>query len=466
MWMAVVAPALSGCSYVKSFQAHRAYNEYQQAVATGDLNMAQVALMKLVRIDEDVPDYWMQLGQLYLQLGNYRGAYDALSHAHELDRSNVEVVATMAQLAIYAGEIDLADEQAKNLELIAPDNPTVTMVKGFVALQQQDYEKASALADKLLAGTPTDPVANILKARILISQKQPDEAIALLEKQHQANANDRLTLRALSKLYQARNDWNNAARVDKYLYDLDPKDARSAQQLLRSALKAGNIALARQVSGPLLVPAARDQLIATTLDLWANDAPAGKTLPDLPQLARQAGPSRLSSFGDYLNRVGQPAAAQQLIGSAQVPVTHENAPLNAVLARSWTLQGRNEDARKLLDQVLAVEPDQIQALRGRSELLMRTGNTKQAIIDAQRIVTSNPQSGADRVLLARAFFAAGNKQEVRRTLWQAFHDMPEDESVFAALRNVLVSTGDLDGEQRLKRELADQKSSKLGKDLV
>lgn len=466
MWMAVVTPALSGCSYVKSFQAHRAYNEYQQALATGDLNLAQVALVKLVRIDEDVPDYWMQLGQLNLQTGNYRGAYDALSHAHELDRSNVEVVATMAQLAIYAGEIDLAAQQAKNLELIAPDNSTVTMVNGFVALQQQDYEKASEAADKLLAGTPTDPIANILKARILIGQNRADEAIALLEKQHQANPNDRLTLRALSKLHQARKDWQSTARVDKYLYDLDPKDARSAQQLLRSALKAGDVALARRVTGPLLVPAAREQLVANTLNFWVNFAPRGRTLPDVLQLARQAGASRLPLFGDYLNRVGQPAAAQQLLGSAQFPITHENATLNAVLARSWSLQGRDADARRLLDQVLAVEPDQIQALRGRSELLMRTGGTKQAIIDAQRIVTANPQSGADRVLLARAFFAAGNKQEVRRTLWQAFHDMPEDESVFTALRNVLVSTGDVDGEQRLERELSDQRSSKLGKDLV
>ena len=379
-------------------------------------------------IDEDVPDYWIQLGQLNLQLGNYRAAYDALSHAHELDRSNVEVVATMAQLAIYAGiRSTLRTSRPRTWHCIAPDNSTVTLVQGFVALQQQNYEKAEAAADKLLAATPTDPVAKVLKARILIGQQRPDDAITLLEEQHRADSEDRLSLRALSKLYRANKNWRDAQRVDQYLYELDPKDFRPAQQLLELALRAGNVSLARQVSGPLLSAAARDQLVANTLDLWARYAPAGTFLPDLTLLAQRAGPARRPAFAEYLNRVGQPAAAQRLLGAVQLPITHENASLNAVLAQSMALQGRTADANRLFNEVLSLEPDQLQALRGRSELLMRTGGVKQAIIDAQRIVTSNPQSGTDRVLLARAFLAAGNKQEVRRTLWQAFHDLPQDD---------------------------------------
>jgi hypothetical protein len=92
--------------------------------------------------------------------------------------------------------------------------------------------------------------------------------------------------------------------------------------------------------------------------------------------------------------------------------------------------------------------------------------TREAVVDAQRLVSASPNTGDDRLLLAHAFFAAGNKREVTRTLWQAFQDLPEDERVLAALKSALVSTGDLDGVRRLNDEFADQRKSKLVKDLV
>ena len=92
--------------------------------------------------------------------------------------------------------------------------------------------------------------------------------------------------------------------------------------------------------------------------------------------------------------------------------------------------------------------------------------TREAVVDAQRLVSANPDDGEDRLLLARAFAAAGNKREVARTLWQAFQDLPGDESVIAALKSALVSTGDLDGVRRLNDEFADRRKAKLVKDLV
>jgi thioredoxin-like negative regulator of GroEL len=92
--------------------------------------------------------------------------------------------------------------------------------------------------------------------------------------------------------------------------------------------------------------------------------------------------------------------------------------------------------------------------------------TKQAIVDAQRLISVTPQTGEDRLLLAQAYLAAGNRNDVRRTLWEAFQDLPRDERVMAALRNVLASTGDVDGAKRVVDEFADSKTAKLKKELV
>ena len=189
-------------------------------------------------------------------------------------------------------------------------------------------------------------------------------------------------------------------------------------------------------------------------------------MPDAVALAETSAGERRVAFANYFNRIGKPTVAAALLGGAQLPVSPANARRNAVIAQSMALQGRVADAKQLFDRVLQMEPDQLDALRGRSTLESRTAMTREAIVDAQRLVSASPNTGDDRLLLAHAFLAAGNKREVTRTLWQAFQDLPQDDRVLAALKSALVSTGDLDGVRRLNDEFADQRKSKLVKDLV
>jgi predicted Zn-dependent protease len=216
----------------------------------------------------------------------------------------------------------------------------------------------------------------------------------------------------------------------------------------------------------MLSPSASPQLVEDTLSLWARFAPHGKVLPGAAKLAGAATADRRVSFADYFNRVGDPGAARALLGSSQQPVTRVNARWNAVFAQSLALQGQLREAKSLFDLVLDREPDQSEALRGRSSLEAQNGMTKQAIIDAQRLVTISPGTGEDRLLLAQAYLADGNRNEVRRTLWEAFQELPNDERVYSALKNVLASTGDTDAQRRLDEEAADRRTSKLTKELI
>lgn len=457
---------LTGCSYIRAREARAAYGEYQSAVAAGDMLRARNALLKLVHADQDVGDYWIELGQLQLQLGAYREAYDAFAHAHELDRTNVQVLATMAQLALLSGDADLAREQADSLALVSPDNPTVTLVRSFAALKAGDLDKAEAGADSLLASAPEDSFANMLKAKVLIAKGQTDQAIALLENQHQAVPVDQGAIRGLSAIYESRSDWNNLARIQYDALRLDTRNYKVALSAIEAFLRAGNSSAAARLSAPLLSPSADPRLVSQALEMWTRYARPGIIIPDAAKLAEATSGESRVSFGDYFNQVGKPEAAIALLGTGHVPVTHGNARLNAVVAQAMALQGRSEEAMRLFNLVLDREPDQSEALRGRIALETKTGATKQAVIDAQRLVTINPNSGADRLLLAHAYLAAGNGDAVRRTLWQAFQDLPEDGRVFRALNSVLVSTGDTESQRRLMAEFNDRRQAKLTKDVI
>ena len=456
---------LGGCGYLRERDARANFNQYQQALAAGDLRAARKALAKVVAVQQDVPEYWMALGRLQLQLASYRGAYNAYAHAHELDRSNVEALAAMAQLALVSGEGELATEHARDLALIAPSNPMVAVVHAYTDLQSGNLDKAETGLNAVLANAPNDSFATRLKARVLLAKTQFDGAIALLEEQHRAVPDDKGTTQNLAAMYKVRDDWRNVARVQYDAHKLEPKNLKISHDTVEAFLRAGNVTAAAKLSVPLLQPGSNSQLVEDVLTLWADYGPHGTDLLD-PKLAQAMTGDRRVSFANYYNRIGKPAAATALLGASRLPITHDNARWNAVFAQALALQGRGADAKRLFDQVLDREPDQADALRGRSALEAKAGITRQAIIDAQRLVTVQPDSGQDRLLLAQAFLAAGNRDEVKRTLWQAFQDLPDDERVFSALKSVLGSNKDVDSQRRLEGEFIDRRMARLQKDMV
>ena len=202
---------------------------------------------------------------------------------------------------------------------------------------------------------------------------------------------DRSALKGLAALYRSRNDWRNVARVEFELHKLDPKDTTVAGSLVEALLRAGNVADARRVSGPLLSAAADPKIVDATLASWVKYAPAGQLLPDAWQLANAATDERRVAFANYFNGIGKPAIAASAAWRSAPSGEPANARANAIIAQSLALQGRYAEAKQLFDRVLEVEPDQLDALRGRSALEARTGMTRQAIVDAQRLVTRDTQ---------------------------------------------------------------------------
>ena len=206
--------------------------------------------MALVRADEDVADYWLELARFQVRIGDYRGAYEAFSRAHELDRGNVDVLAAMTQIALMSGDTDVAQEHARSLALVASDSPLVTLVNGFVDYRSGEFDKAGAAANRILANAPTDPLAKILKARVLIATDRTDEAIAILEEQHRTVPEDANAIRALSQIYRARQDWRNLARM----WMVVSVTAASAKVLMGSRLlpatRSRNVSSCAEYSSP------------------------------------------------------------------------------------------------------------------------------------------------------------------------------------------------------------------------
>jgi predicted Zn-dependent protease len=339
-------------------------------------------------------------------------------------------------------------------------------VKGWAAFGELRYDESLAVSDAMLAGSPFDPAATVLKARSLVALHRENEAIDVLTKQIQAQPSDAGSIELLSKIYSRENDWPKVAQLAQRLRVLAPAYQTNALLLVEAAFRAGNVKLGREASLRMLRPNADIPTVSAVLGLWSAYWPSPQRIADARRLADAAAELKQRLvYADFLNRAGSPADAARLVSkAATLPVTAESAEPNAVLADALSRSGNVATAKARFDAVIAFDPGNATALRGRTELELRTGNAPAAVLDGQKLVTVVPSSAGARLLLARAFAAAGNKPWMERTLWSALQDIPEDEHILAALEST--KRGDREGLDDLNREFERQRDAKLNRGLL
>lgn len=459
----ILLSALLGACDDRQEQAQAAYAQYQAAIVNGDLRQARIALATLVRADDSNASYWIELAKVCMQLADYSAAYDAFQHAHELDRGNVEALTAMTQLALRSGNLDLAAENAKQLELLAPSNPAVPLTFGYVAMRRGDYAEAERQVAALTAILPYDGSGKVLQSRILMAKGQPEEAIALLRKQIAEQPSDIESLRALASIHELREEWPEAARVLQSYLAYSATDAAARVRLVEAQLRSGQVeaaaaatigALGKDDVDKLLSPwlaLGKQEVIADRLFTWAQTADVGRRIAVARFLGWTARPERVLALVEK---------------EAALPVTPANVIPNALYAAALVRSGRIPEGSARLDETLRIDGNNREALRARATLRSASGNHKQAIEDAQKLVAADRESAAGRLLLARIYGAAGEGDNLRRALWDGFHEVPDNRAIYDALKPLVAKSDGPQAAERLSKEFYDKRNQQLTRSFV
>ncbi|MEO7787876.1 MAG: tetratricopeptide repeat protein [Sphingomicrobium sp.] len=456
--------ALASCNSAQS-RARDAYAEYQAAMSANDLPAGRRALQKLVAAQDDVAENWLELGKLEIQAGSYADAYHSFIRAYELDRSNPEILRIIVQIAVRGGDLPSAQRYARELAVVSPGDPWVKIAGGYNALSEHRFDDAVKASDAILAATPFDPTATVLKARGLIGQNHDADARKLLEDHVRSQPSDIGGWQLLARMYQKAGDWPRVAIAVGQVLKATPGDPDSRLLLIEAALRSGNVPLARRQSAVVLQPATELGLVSAVLDRWADHWPGEQRAEDARRLANAAAPAQKAVYAAFLNQIDRPADALSLAAPyAGLPVKAGNAEWNAVVGDALSRSGRLNEAKSRLDAVIAFDSGNATALRARAQLLLRTGKTSEAIIDAQKLVTVAPQSVRDRMLLSQCYTASGDSNQAERTLWDGFHDIEASQPLLQAIVNANAKRPDV--VEQVKQEYAAQLNETLGRGLL
>ena len=453
----LLAATLAACDN-RQEKAQEAYAEYQAAIVNGDLRTARRALAELVAADDSNADYWLELAKVSMQLQAYSAAYDAFQRAHELDRGNVEVLQTMTQLALQSGNLDLAGENAKQLELLAPTNPAVPLTFGYIALRRGDYAEAERQVAALTALLPYDGSGKVLQSRILMAQNKIDAAVDLLREQIRQQPSDVQSLRALASIYELREHWPETAEVLRAYLGYSQDDAAARIRLVNAELRAGGIEPAASVTLAAIGKEDVDKLLAPWLAVGKQDQIADQ----LYEGAQTANVGRRIAVARFLASTDQSARVLELVANeASLPVKAANVIPNALYGAALVQSGRVQEGSTRLDSVLKIDGNNREALRARAMLRSQTGDHKGAIEDAQKLVAADQDSARGRLLLARIYGAAGDSDNMRRTLWDGFHQVGDNREIFDALRSLVAKSDGPQAAERLSQEFYDLRYQQL-----
>jgi tetratricopeptide (TPR) repeat protein len=429
-------------------EAAAANGEAQAALARGDLEGARRALVRAVQARDDNAGYWTALGAVQLQLRAYPDAYYAYSRALELDRTNVQALRILAQIALLSDRVNEAEELADQLEILDADGAGADLVQGYVELKRGRPSEALKKAEEILKAAPSDEGGAILKALALENAGDSPSAIASLEAFLRGSPRSEPALQALLRIHKRRLDSGRVVDVLARLSELSPDNRSIALQHAQAAYWTGRLEEGRRASVSLVTTDAPPNMLVQVLKLWLTHETRQVALANAESV-RTDTPSRRLSLARFLVEAGVPARAERLLRpDARLPVDGATATPVAVLAHALAAQGRRGEASALFDEVLAFDRNNLAALRGRADLHLSSGRHDAALIDVQSLVAENPQSPEDRMRLVRVYDAKGDRAMADRAIRRAFDDIPGSRVLYGALRKRLRRTA---GEDELAR---------------
>jgi tetratricopeptide (TPR) repeat protein len=357
-WQQVLT--LAKAAVEKNARDAEAQNAYGLALMeTGQLDEAQNPLIAAEALSPEIPDYKIDLGELYLRKGVVELAASRFRDAVDLDPSLVDVRWKLAR-ALYATQqydetlaelteitrlqpdnwdayrltADVAigrrkyDEAIQNLSLytqVVPDSRALSkMAYAYMSLQPADTAGARTAAMRALAINPDDSQAHIALARISLIQKQNEDAMGHYEK--------------ASAFFLPARDAYLLGKV----YELGARDAVKAGAAYRTAASIDS------TNKDFLLATGNNALVSQDWDS-AADAYRRLLVTDPTNVAAMA------NLAAALVQSGKIDEAETML-TAQLKTNESSPEVQLAMGKLLTKKGDRAGAKAAYQQVLSLNP--------------------------------------------------------------------------------------------------------------
>jgi tetratricopeptide (TPR) repeat protein len=377
--------------------------------ATGETKSALAALERAAAADPRAAEVRAEIASVHSTLGDRDAAITAAKEAVSLDLENVEANRilgmlyaeaaesprnTGAQTAAYVRDAITHLERALSGSQ-GPADLNLHVQLGRMYLATNESRKAVEILDRVVSQNPYSLRARVLLSQAYASARDLPMAIMLLE---EVAGEAPQVLPVLGQYLQRAGRLSDAISAFTKALESQPN---SAQIKLQRILVMNEARLYAQAA-----TAAAD---------------AQRQHPDEPTFPRMQ--------ADALFKAGQQNRAIEVLEASARAFPRDSATRLA-LAGLYSDAGREDDAEKVLRQMIASEPSNANALNHLGYLLARNRrNLDEAISLVNRALTYEPGNGAYLDSLGWAYFQQGDLAQAEKYLGAAAERLPQNSEI-------------------------------------
>ena len=446
----------------KHFQAAHAYIE------TGDIDRAIVEFRNVFQLNGQHKEARQTYAKLQRDRGLLEEAYGQYLRLIEQYPDDLDGRLALVEMALETGNLAEVERHGAAVALLAPADPRVQAVSATLAYQKaletRDIVGQSGTrktAEALVAAQPTLILARRIVIRDLLRTGDWTAALAQTDAGLIANpeARDLYTVR-LGLLQQL----GNSAGVEAQLIDLVaryPDDTNMQDALVRWYVDQGNLDAAEaQLRGRIDPASDTSEAKITLIQFLTGLRGIAAARAELDQMIAVGGPDlpllrgiRAGLDFDEGRQAAAIADMEALVTDAEANQQTRN--LKVALAQMLLQTGNVTRSETLVEDVLAENPNEVEALKMKAAWFIEEDRTGDAIATLRTALGTSPRDPGLMTLMARAHERDGNRdlmgemlalaadaasyapaETLRYAAYLAADDrlLPAEDAVLAALR--------------------------------
>ena len=392
MLMAIVVLGAAACSkdpevakreYVKNGDAYVAQQKPREAI---------IEYRNAIALDPRLGDVRLKLAEAYLAVNERQNAIREFVRAADLLPSNAEAQLKAGRLLQLAGQFEEARSRADKALVVQPNNIDAHILKGQALAGLKDLDGAIAQMEEAIKNDPARALTYANLGVVEQAQGRTERAEKSFLQAVQTDPKSAAAHLALANFYWSTNRRKEAeAAIDAGLTQV-PNDVRANRARAFMHLAAGQMPQAEQ----------RFKALAT----------ADPTATNLLMLA------------DFYLATRKTAEAKATFEKAAVD-PEGFIPAQLKLAALSTANGDRADANRRIDQILAKNGKNGDALALRAELQLLDHKVDEALKSVQAAVSAAPQSASAQLLMGRILTQKGDGPNAVKAFEEALKLAPK-----------------------------------------
>jgi len=352
-----------GCNRDPNVRKQKYLESGKRYEAAGKYKEAQLQFLNALKVDKDYGDAHYEMSKTYLKTNNAQLAYAELLKTVQFSPNNVQAKIDLGNLLLDGRATDRAEEQAKAVLAINPNNADAYALQAGIAQQRGD--NATAL-QQIQHAMQLDPnrAAFHTEAALLQTADPANEAIVETElgKAASLDATDATPHLVMAALLEKKGDLGGAEQQYTSAISIAPQNIQARAALAGLLFREGKKDVAEQALHQTVVDLPESEEASTLLkDFYGktNQMDRGESVfADLTTKYPKSFAIKITYAGLLFDRKNYAKASTV---AADLTKSNANNPevqvLNALLLIS---SGKTDDAIAILQKAAKDNPDNVQ----------------------------------------------------------------------------------------------------------